>query len=756
LPRIIARCAQLWPASLILIASPALGDQGPVASLVEVSIVPIESSDRGQSPAQSSSSSVTRSAPGARDEGRLEEIIVNSQRRPEDLQSVPLTLTAATAGDLLNQGVTDTASLSLAVPGLSYTLGGNAATPFIRGVGTTIDSVGNEASVATYVDGVYISSTNAALFELYDIDHVEVLKGPQGTLFGRNATGGVIQIITKDPSIVPSLETHIGYGNYDTSTGSLYATTGFCRSVAVDLAAYGIDQGAGWGSDLATGQPTFKRHESGGRSKLLWIPSDGTRITIVADENRAGNEDGLGLHVVPPGTGIDGVTRFNGFYNNYDLPGDFTDVRQTGLSGTLQQDAGVARLVTITSWRNVNGRVHLDQDATPSEVVTANYSQHDKSVTEELHILSREDATMPWIAGLYYFDDTSAYDPLGLMGEATEPLDAIQTRSAQKTSSYAAFGQITKQFLTDNHLTLGARYTKDERSVSGSTLGFVGAETELLSAASQSTSWSKPTWRVALDHRFTPEIMGYISDDRGFKSGVYNVISYATAPVSPETLDAYQFGVKSELAGQRVRLNAAVFYYNYSNIQVQEISAGTINLVNAAAAKMKGVDVDFAFLPVDSFTVRGGFELMNGRYTDFRNAPFLTPTVSLIGSAVGGNTQSIGDATGFDTVRTPKGMANISGTYRWPVSRGNFNSVLSYYYNSGFAWDPDNRLRQSSYDVLNASVDWSAASNAWGVRLWGRNLTGTRYCVYETEQTLLDSCSPAPPRTYGVTLSAHY
>jgi len=690
------------------------------------------------------------------EDARLEEIVVNSQRRPEAVQSVPLTVTAATATDLLNQGVTDTASLSLAVPGLSYTLGGNAATPFIRGVGTTIDSVGNEASVATYVDGVYISSINAALFNLYDIDHVEVLKGPQGTLFGRNATGGVIQIITKDPSFFPSLETHMGYGNYDTASGSLYATTGIGENVAFDLAAYGINQGAGWGSDLSTGQPTFKRHEFGGRSKMLWIPSDGTRITIVADDNRSRNEDGLGLHEVSPGIGIDGVTRFHGFYNNYDLPGDFTDVRQTGLSGTVQQDAGATRLVSITSWRNVNGRVSLDQDATPSEVVRANYLQHDRTVTEELHVLSRDGATMPWIVGLYYFDDSCAYDPLGLMGEAAEPLHAIQIWSAQRTKSYAAFGQITKPFLTDNHLTLGARYTKDERSVSGSTLGFVDAQTLLLSAASQSTDWSKPTWRVALDHQFTPDIMGYLSDDRGFKSGVYNLLSYAAAPVRPETLDAYQLGVKSEMAAHRVRLNAALFYYNYKNIQVQEISTGAINLVNAAAAEMKGMDVEFAFLPVDSFMLQGGFELMSGRYTDFRNAPFLTPTVSLSGSAVGGNTQSIGDATGFDTVRTPKGTANISGAYRWPVFRGKLDSVLSYYHNSGFAWDPDNRLRQSSYDVLNASMDWTAPSNAWSVRIWGRNLTATRYCAYETEQTLLDSCAPAPPRTYGVTLSARY
>ena len=155
-------------------------------------------------------------------QSQLNEIVVTSQRRAENLQTIPLSVTAATASELLNEGVTDTASLSLAVPGLSYTLGGNSAEPFIRGVGTTIVSVGNEASVATYVDDVYISSINAQLFELANIDRIEVMKGPQGTLFGRNATGGVIQVITKAPSFTPSADIHVGYGNYDTTSGSFY------------------------------------------------------------------------------------------------------------------------------------------------------------------------------------------------------------------------------------------------------------------------------------------------------------------------------------------------------------------------------------------------------------------------------------------------------------------------------------------------------------------------------------------------------
>jgi iron complex outermembrane receptor protein len=689
-------------------------------------------------------------------QSQLNEIVVTSQRRAENLQTIPLSVTAATASELLNEGVTDTASLSLAVPGLSYTLGGNGATPFIRGVGTTINSVGNEASVATYVDGVYISSINAQLFELANIDRVEVMKGPQGTLFGRNATGGVIQIITKDPSLMPSADVHVGYGNYDTTSGSFYGTTGLGENVAVDLAVYGKNQADGWGTDLVTGQPTFTRHDFGGRSKLLWRPADSTRVLITADYNRTRNEDGLGYHVVPPGVGIDGVTRYNGFYNNYDDSNDHSDVRQGGLSLKVDQDLRVARLVSITSWRNVNGFEVIDQDATPLEVVRAPILQHDRTITQEVQFLSPDGASLPWIGGLYFYDDLAAYDPLGLQGEVAAPLEEIQIWSAQKSRSYAAFGQATPEIATDTHLTLGARFTKDDRAAAGSTLGLAGPQTLPLASASQRTSWSRPTWRVAVDHRFTPDIMGYLSYDRGFKSGVYNLLTYFAPPVAPETLDAYQLGIKTELADHRMRVNAAAFYYDYKNIQVQEVFTGAINLVNAGAATMKGIDVDFAFLPIDAVTVRGGFEMMSGHYTNFKNAPFYSPTLGPSGASVGGNTQSVGNATGFDTVRTPNDTATVSVAYRVPAPRGSLSFVVSGYYNSGFSWDPDDRLRQSSFEVVNASVDWNAPKNGWSVRLWGSNLTGTQYCAYATGQTLLNSCAPAPPRTYGVTLGAHY
>src|SRR5262245_59007845 len=205
---------------------------------------------------------------------QLEEVVVTAQHRTEDSQTIPLSIVSLSAKELQNSGVLSSVSLSQAVPGLIFMHAANNATPFIRGVGSTTSSVGSESAVATYIDGIYVSSLNGTLFEHNNVDHIEVLKGPQGTLFGRNATGGVVNIVTPDPAFTPHASLQVGYGNYDTATASFYGTIGLGDDVAADLAAYGRDQSEGWGTALVSGDPTFTRHHVGGRSKLLWQPAD--------------------------------------------------------------------------------------------------------------------------------------------------------------------------------------------------------------------------------------------------------------------------------------------------------------------------------------------------------------------------------------------------------------------------------------------------------------------------------------------------
>jgi iron complex outermembrane receptor protein len=335
------------------------------------------------------------------------------------------------------------------------------------------------------------------------------------------------------------------------------------------------------------------------------------------------------------------------------------------------------------------------------------------------------------------------------------PFVEIDTNATQHSNSYAGFAQVTPALGLDSHLTLGFRYTVDQRDVSGSAIGFGANTAAPLSSAQQGTHWDRPTWRLALDHSWSHNVMSYISYDRGFKSGVYNLLEYSQKPVSPEKLDAYQIGTKSEIFGNTLRLNASAFYYDYKNIQVDEIIEGAVLALNAAAATMKGVDVDIEYAPLPALTLRGGLELLDAHYTDFENAPFNSPAVDAAGLPTGGNISSSGDASGFDAVRSPKETANATASYQIPVRSTNLAMTVTYYYNSGFAWDPDNRLRQTAYSMVNASLQWTTAGERLGARLWTKNLTGPKICAYEAAISLGNICSPAAPLTFGVTVFTH-
>jgi iron complex outermembrane receptor protein len=259
------------------------------------------------------------------------------------------------------------------------------------------------------------------------------------------------------------------------------------------------------------------------------------------------------------------------------------------------------------------------------------------------------------------------------------------------------------------------------------------------------------TWRTALDHKFNDDIMAYVSYNRGFKSGLFNNVNPTQKAVYPEVLDAYEVGLKTELFDKKLRLNAAAFYYSYTNIQIQEILAGSQLTLNAAAAHIKGADADFEFRPIRNLSFQGGVSFLDGRYTNFPNAPHL------VANPLGGDTQTtLVNAAGYPTVHTPKFTGDLAATYKIPSSVGDFALSGSYAYNSGFSWFPDDSVRQPAYSLVSAALEWKPLDRSWGVRLWGHNLTGAKYYSYATETTLGNYGSPAAPTTFGITLSKHF
>ncbi|MGE4432184.1 MAG: TonB-dependent receptor [Sphingobium sp.] len=688
------------------------------------------------------------------------DIVVTAQRREERLQDVPISITAISGNSVLQRGLNNTEALTAGVPSLVYTRQGNGATPFVRGIGNSSGQLGQEATVATYIDGVYISTPIAGLFNFNNIERIEVLKGPQGTLFGRNATGGVIQIITRKPSADPYVDASVGYGNYDTFSGSLYATTGLAEGLAIDFAAIGSDQRDGWGKLLTSGKDAFKERSYSFRSKLLWEAGDDTTITLAGEYSYLRTSIGLNYHILPGSFGPNGTT-YGGFYNTYVDPQDKILTKQWGVSGKVEHNLGWGQLVSITAYRHADGDFWEDADATGDLIAEAYLNGQVKTFTQEIQLQSPASSPIAWIIGGYYLDDAAAYRPISLQGSSFGAIVDVYGR--QTTRSYSAFGQASTDIFEDTGLTLGLRYSKDDREVNG--------RTDVNGAAGdpvrQKASFDKLTWRVGLDHHFSKNIMAYATYNRGFKSGVFNTLSAADPAVKPEVLDAYEIGLKQELFDRRVRLNLSAFYYDYKDIQVNsQISAGRVLLLNAATARVKGGEADFAFDISPNVTLSGGGAYIDGTYRNFRDAPYYIANPDGTGGNIvaGAGTCPTDapftgggcDASGNRLPRSPKVTFNVALDYKTETPIGLIEANANFYHNGGFKWDPDNRLRQKSYNILNASIGWESSDRQLYARLWTQNLLNEQYYSIALEEGLGDHGSPAPPRTYGIKFGVRF
>ncbi|WP_343890950.1 TonB-dependent receptor [Sphingomonas oligophenolica] len=696
----------------------------------------------------------------------VEEIVVTAQRRSERLQEVPGTVTALTANTAEALGVSGTEALTIATPGLDFSrFSGFGGTPFIRGVGTSQAVTGIESSVATYVDDVYLGTPIANVFAFNNIERVEVIKGPQGTLFGRNATGGVISVTTRRPSQKAAFDAQVGYGNYDTYSGSAYANMPLSSTFAVNAAFDLSDQSRGYGIDLKSGQDIYKHREWSVRSEASWQPGSGTSFLLIGDYFKSRGDDGLNQATAPRTVGRDGST-FRGRFTATNLPGDRAIVESGGVSLRADQDLGFAKLASISAYRFSNLDVSLDQTGGGIGFVTVDVIAPVRSFSQEIQLLSPSSSPLRWIVGAYYYNSDSRLDPVTQSGLALGPAISKKIYSAQRLNSWSGFGELRYELLPSTEVTVGLRYTRDFYDFDTRTVLGTGA-VPAANTFSQSDSFGKLTYRAVIDHKFTNDIHAYVSYSRGFKSGGYNLSAPGNAPgappVSPEVLDAVEIGVKSEVFDHRLRFNLSAYHYDYKDLQVTVIGPATSVIINAAKARINGIDMDFSAALSGRLTITGGAAFIWGKYTDFPNGPLnvpnpavCTPTPQTTGAPTGGNTQCAVDLAGNRTVRSPKFSGSVGITYKVPTAIGDLGIAGSLSHNSGFYWDPDNRLTQPSYTLLNTNLSWTSSDERFEARVWVKNLTNAYYYQGAVEGALRDSVRPATPRTYGVTLGVHF
>jgi iron complex outermembrane receptor protein len=692
-------------------------------------------------------------AAGSQDPGALTEIVVIAQKRNENLQNVPIAITAVSGSQLAALGASSVTAIADMTPGLQMTTAQGSLAPHIRGVGSEIPNVEN--SVALYLDGVYVASPSAALLSLNNIQQVETLKGPQGTLFGRNATGGALLVETREPTEKLASNLDVSYGNFQTVTFNGYVAGGVLPGLAADVAVHVGHQGEGYGHNLETGSDIYKTDlDLAVRSKWVWMPSDADTLHLIFDfERRYGSS--ATPDYIPRGT-YPSVLLYppvtTPVPRPYDVntfldPSDSLDMG--GVSVRWDHRMDWAKLVSISAYRQQRFDVKFDITLTPATSIQqpvpfppfsliiplpiVDALVDDKQISQEFQLVSPDNSSvnwLSWVAGLYYFND---------LGKQVNSFAEV------RTESYSGFGETHIEFLPGSHVTLGLRYTDEEKSLSV-TPAYVGPVT------SAPTTWfSQLTYRLGVDHKFDNGLLLYASKNLGFKSGGYNSTQPSLDKFDPEILKAYEVGSKSEFFDRKVRFNSAAFYYDYTGIQLNKLTTtNQVQFYNGPAAKSYGADFDLEAQVTQALRLDLGASYVHARFTaDSPPVQYNVPNPVI----PGGSTPFFASADGNQLPFTPEWTANVGLSYAIPTPIGDWILDGQYLHNSGWFAEADNQLRQPAYDNVNAALHWHVNNGPYTVSLWGRNLTDALVYSSAAGNFLVSLAQYVPPRTYGVQFS---
>ncbi len=720
--------------------------------------------------------------------GGIGDIVVTATRRSENQQRVPISIVAFKGETLRTFNIASTAELPQLTPGLSFTKTLTGFNAFLRGVGTTNSGYTSENPIAVYIDGLYLPNSAAAAFGFNNIERIEVLKGPQGTLYGRNTTGGLIQVITREPGDVRSIDASASYGNYDTVNLQFYGSTPLSDTLSANFAATYTNQSDGWGRNIFLNTKAFTMRDLGFQGKLKWTPAPGTKLTLRGLYDRLETDEGTDASIYPGSVGIDGTT-YLGRYNIATRRTPYVHQRQAAVSLKAEQELGFANLTAITGYidnfspsNNIQNGIRGNPVAGQS-AINLDAIQTAKTFSQELQLASSAPSSrFQWIVGAFYYNDRTSVETdvygtcIGVVCAAA-PLPT-RTVGIQKTISYSGYGEGTYSITPTTRATLGLRYTSDEKSLSGFAEPFPGQPNSPAALPASAilhpgdpfpgnptgivtnVTFNKLTYKAVLAQDIGETIHAYVSYNRGFKSGGFNPIVFTNPASRPEVLDAFEIGAKTELFDRRLRFNASAFYYNYRDIQLRSTAppappGGSI-LFNAASAHIKGVDVDFVAAPVKGLQFNGGFEYLDARYASFPAGICTSPRV-IAPPFLGGVVSATCDLSGKNTPSAPGISFTLGATYSFDTPIGGFALTASDGYKSKYFWESDNRLIQPAYHLVNAALTWTAKDPRYSVQLFVKNLNNAYYYSTASEGTGgNDIYVPGAPRTFGATARYHF
>lgn len=664
----------------------------------------------------------------------IEEVTVTARRRSENLQNVPVSVSAFSESALEAQGIADITELQQRLPNTTLQVSratNTTLTAYIRGIGQQDPLWGFEPGVGIYVDEVYIARPQGAVLDVLDIESIEVLRGPQGTLYGKNTIGGALKYQTRRLGNEPTLDLQATYGSYDRMELKAAGSVPVVEDKLFIGGGIAIMERDGFGEFINTGEDNYNKDVATGHVKIEWRPRDDLEVVLAADRTEDDSNARGGYRLTPSLT--TGQQPYGDvFDSDTSLPAE-NKVETEGYSLRIAWDINDnIALKSITSAREGDTYTNIDFDATAVNSFDVPAIYDDEQFTQELQIAYTGER-LNGVAGLYYYDGEACgvFDViLGLTGSTLENGGCVDTQSY---SIYAQFSFDVNEQLTVN---LGGRYTEDEKDADVYRFVYLGskfpndveAPFAVQSDFSDDESWNEFTPHVGVQYQVNDDVMAYASYTTGFKSGGFDmranesVNPRANEPFDPETVESFELGVKTTLLDERLRLNAAVFYNDYTDMQVtvQRAIGSTdfaTQVVNAGESEMSGIEIEATAVLADNLTLTAVIGYIDAKFTQ---VDFFNP-----------ETQQVEDVSDFWVIsNTPEWSSNLALNYIIDISGWSTSITGSLAYRDDTSiFEVPSALDEESYTLYNASIVATSPDEHWWVALHGKNLGDKEYRV---------------------------
>lgn len=684
-------------------------------------------------------------------------ITITTPRRPVELGEVPMAVTVFTAEDLAAAGAETTMDLQHRTPGFVFKMDNILGQPYIRGVGSSLLSAGADPSVATFVDDVYRARSVSAVQRFYDIERVEIARGPLGSLYGRNALGGAVRIFSKPPVHELAFESDVAYGRFDELRfrGALNVPVVEDR-LAARLSGL-FSKRDGYSRNVFLGEDLDDDDFWSVRGQLLAEPTPDLQIRLIADYTH--QDDSRNLAPQPdPDCCVNGGVLFGGT-----VPSDPRKVRNDvengvdfesrGASAKLVWNLGAFELSSISAWRKTEFDQLLDLDLTEAPFGSVAPRERSRTVSQELQLAWDGGGPLTGLAGLYYLHEDALQEldtQLPLFGLRSQP------RADVDTDAFAVFGEARYRLADAWRFTAGLRVSHeargiDYREIVSASAGPGGGTITQILRMDDEERWTALTPRFVAEFAPRDGLLAYFSVTRGFKAGGYNTTVLQPA-FDPEHLWSYELGVKADFWDQRARLAASAFWYDYDDLQLQTVAPQRPTqfpiVVNAAKATIRGLELELSARPLAGLELELEVAFLDAEFDDFVSVDTNNPGADP-------------DRSGGRLPQAPEWSGNASLAYTWGL--GAWGSLVarvagSYRSETFYNAFEDSNVKQSGYGLLDASLLYTMPGGHWTLSIVGRNLTDRLYAQNVVRGDPVTGALRfwGPPRTWSVQLAARF